>query len=1568
MMRCALTLGLTALLAVTATAQQSSAQRITPIRAAIAILDSDQTAGYPTNRTPHVWYNLENNGRVKPTGMTFSNYAKASEWSAAAVARWTAQGFVPPGAGTPVTKRDAVYWEMRLSQASDDQIANTDVILLPVYGFVSLNSVERERLRQFMDKGGVLWVDVSSTGTMEPVNGFPLPFMIQTVPGPGQFFLDFNQPLLSYPMTLTDADVVQLQSGPPFVGVQALNLTTAGFGSLDGILQTLQPDSLRLQSVASDNLGSTISVGRVGDGYMVVTSRAVARTMNRVPSGAGFVNNDGPRSVSPRYDRTSDAAAKLVVNMVHLTSGFNQGAKGSRGMRSSPIDLGAPMLQRFTESLPLTPVGPNSYQPPVVYKGVMIVSAQDQVFVYDADPKADLDGDGNPDDGVIDYGRGSSYDLLWASGPLSGPISGPVATEVANTANPNMRDQVMVVDADGTLHSFAIFAYDVNGVIQGGLAVAPDYSVVPSSGAAAFDFGADGPGPYAPVVHDGFVYVVDSQDSGLSRVGRSWVLDPSTGQQVRTGGTGWSIGGVGAGGVMPDPSGPPTIGYIPIADNSGGLDRVMYVPSRANTLGPTNTAGLASIWLGAKGERPASATEGGGLLTVQTRAAGQGLDVYIPGPAEPRSLGVRLTIIRPNGDPYTAAEMDAAFTGFVTQVNGILTFQMEGGASLVPGFGVRVDYTIDWGNGSPALTSQVIRGQLNLPDDANRARRVLHSIGLTSKGTLHVVFSSQNSSTAPGAVPGGSYYAIREEGRGNFKFLTRFDLYDPHRINLNQASSVDYPEALVNNDGLARAPSPVAPFLGGRMQRLTYVGGPAIANDTVYVTAKGIKPLGFFAIPYLIVMAFPAEPEVPEIRVGDINGGFTILQPDVNRSAFTAGTWTPDTFTILQPGQFTYDRDPGGNAGTIRIDNLSATTRGPIVNCLNTSQPIILRRNGQPDLLIEPNARASRWNRLQWYSVYSGVDGNSPVFVSGNTMFLAGASSWPSILAGTGFAPAGQVFAMDAQISSNNTFLNLPAADAVRPWLRQLYSIVFNTPTDVVVNPAYRWPQLSGTTSFSDYGIRLQQTVLQQTGGGYASASRGVVGGDGGLYTWANEGIWSFRRANFLVADEGRVARMDSVGNPIWSLSTTFQGGQEGDVGAAATTRPLVRPTRAYSLGERQILVVDTGSNRVLRLDVSGRELRTLSGFRLDPNYRPAGIEAGANLQLNGPRDAITFTRVVRAANNPMSDAQPVEYWVHYLIADSGNRRLVELVDRYNYDPVNRQVGNVVLYSGSNDPALGVLFWHSPAAYTGGKFIYTSLSRVYVDDGANSRWVYAAGIGETMPARADIGLDTPAAATERKANDGNGGIVVFDGATSVVITEVSVPAMPANVFYNPATGTFNSPATAARTKRMGNLNSVTMRNITVGGGTQLAIMFTDGEGVFEVTGSGAVWDVRWMMPKQAYTAMRRDGSDNLVFSENPNDFRPTYAKRLDSGEVLICNGYGGWYQRALQSDARVPFTGEVILVDGDFDPSNAAPFGFGFGKLNLGFKTLSVRAQLDNRASPDRESRGIVLPLFADRQ
>lgn len=1540
---------------------QNYAKRTTTVNVATVLIESDQTSGQPSNLTPHVWFNLDSNTRIKPAGYDFVNPNKESQFTAAITNRWnTLAPGTAPAAGTLTNKRHAPYWELRLSTATDEQLGRLDVLLLASQGFVSLNPGEREKLRRFVEKGGVLWVDVSSLTTFDAYNGLPFPIATTGVVSGAGSYADYLNPLLTYPATITDADLLAMQSDFN-VSRAPSSLATAGFPALDSIAEPLQVDTLRFTSVAVDNKGAYVSSAQMGDGFIVVTTKSVATTLNRLPNGGGgYVPNNGAVAGTNSGDRSADAAAKLALNILSLNSGYGGTLRGPRKAGSSgPGDMGAPMLQDFADvNNSLTPGSPNGYRPSAIFKGLLAVATDSQILVYDVDPKKDIDGDGDPDDGIRDFARGASYDLIWSSQVMAGPLSAPIGIEVPNAATGIPLDQIVVTDSAGSIHAFEAFPFSPAGVLQGLPAATPAYSVNPDTGGADYDFGQMDGGPYAPAFSEGYLIMADTQNNGLSRSGRVWVANPATGRQVTTNGTGWSVGGSAASSAIGDTSFSPTVGYIPIADNSGGVDKVVYVPFRPNPAGgPQATAGLASVWFATKGERPPNLQDTPATLQVFTRANSQGLTIYKPTTAtDDLGLGVRLSIIKPNGDPYSALEMDQTFTGAYSESNGVLTFVKKGAAPPFPlGYGVRIDYTIDYGTGVPGLSALTVRSSINFPDDTDRARRVVHGAALSPKGTVHVVVSSQDPSTKSG----GTYYALKEEGRGNFRVLNRFDLYQQHVITTNQANDINYPETLQNTDPILNyAPG----ILAGRMEQQTFMSGPVISNGVVFVTGQGNKNLIFARVPYSFTMAFRAEPETLRVEVGNLANGFSILQPDLARSDYAPGG-RPDVFSVLQPGQYTYE-DERGDAGTLRIDNLSATGRGPLTNVLSTSQPIILRRNNQDDLLLEPS-RLGNWSQMLWYMVWLGTDSRGPMFASGRTLYSAGQSDWASILVGAGtFVPIGQVYAMDTLIAPNDKFLG--SSDPNRPWNKQLYQILGTGGfANIEVNPAVKWPLVQGITSFDEYRVRLQQTLLKIPGGGFAGRAHGVVGGNGTVVAWADQGTWGFRSGDFVVADEGRVIRFDQVGSPVWSITGTTKSGPAGDTGTAAEVAPLIRPTRAYAVGDRQVMIVDTGANKIMKTDISGREIRTITGYRIDPNFRPAGYSANESTQLNVPRDVITFTTVKAAAQNPFSNAQPLEYWVHFVIADAGNNRLIELVDRYNYQ--NNRIGGVINDSNGQN-GIGVLYWHSPASVSGAGFSYTSLSRTFIDAGVNSRWVYAAGIGNLLPTRADLGVDTPATATDRKADEGNGGIVIIDGANTQVINRVVVPGIGANVYYNDVTASFNSPATAVREKKLSNLNSVTLRTrVNGGGGSEIVVMFTDAEGVFEIGDSGGgAWTVEWMLDRKAYSAMRRIGT-TLTTTDNPLDFRATYARRLESGDVLVCNGYTGFYRRNLPADQRVRFTGEVALINGDFDPGGTG-YGFDWGKTNLGFETLSIRALLNNKPGGVRDARGIVGPVFADRQ
>jgi len=164
---------------------------------------------------------------------------------------------------------------------------------------------------------------------------------------------------------------------------------------------------------------------------------------------------------------------------------------------------------------------------------------------------------------------------------------------------------------------------------------------------------------------------------------------------------------------------------------------------------------------------------------------------------------------------------------------------------------------------------------------------------------------------------------------------------------------------------------------------------------------------------------------------------------------------------------------------------------------------------------------------------------------------------------------------------------------------------------------------------------------------------------------------------------------------------------------------------------------------------------------------------------------------------------------------------------------------------------------------------------------------------------------------------------------------------------------------------------VSLRYIDSGAGLVLTVMVSTDRGVFELwerpigAGPATRWEVRWMLPTKAYVNMRRSSLTATNFTlpqlgSNSVGFRPMHARRLDSGDVLIVNGYTG--------TTRIgnTFNGEIILVNGNFNlgnPDIRQP-GYDINRMNLGFNSLSILFELP----PVQGIRGIVRPVFAERQ
>ena len=150
-------------------------------------------------------------------------------------------------------------------------------------------------------------------------------------------------------------------------------------------------------------------------------------------------------------------------------------------------------------------------------------------------------------------------------------------------------------------------------------------------------------------------------------------------------------------------------------------------------------------------------------------------------------------------------------------------------------------------------------------------------------------------------------------------------------------------------------------------------------------------------------------------------------------------------------------------------------------------------------------------------------------------------------------------------------------------------------------------------------------------------------------------------------------------------------------------------------------------------------------------------------------------------------------------------------------------------------------------------------------------------------------------------------------------------------------------------------------------------MIADNNGVYELVQQGGGWIAVWAMPREAYLVLRRTrriAGPELPTTKNPMDFIPTFARRLNSGEVLIVNGYVGSHRVAslphistFGIDPGDPFGGDVVILSGAI---NAAPNvrGFDWNKPNLGLDSFYVNFELP----PVTGTRSLQGPVFADKR
>ncbi len=1572
-----------------------------PIKVGTLVVDR---VGEPSNSAPHTWSQLDKDRSIKPAGWSLVNPRAQTVVTDTIQNRWTVLTGAAPAIGTRLTKREAPYWEVRLSTTSLEVLAEYDALLLPVDGFISISPIQREKLRRFVDQGGLLWVDFhKSFGvSVDTVNCLPLPLELTSVSS--VLYADTANPLVSRPNKLSINELGALYGGGGLVGQE---ITTVG--PTTNIQSWLIGDSLKWNSVVGTATNQfTAGVARLGDGYILATTRGVSSVLNQGLTQTGTVTvNTGYRSELFYRTNAWDAAAKLIINGLSLASEYSAEGRGTRKTNATGVNLTAPLYKNFVR-----PGRPSST--PTFYNGKMLISEGGRVTCIDISSR-DIDGDGNQDDGLQDA-FSQTYDVLWQSAVVGGGgMSAPTVTQLPRAVAADFdQDVVLVQDSTGRV---SMFPMDPTASLNAVPAI-NQWSVPNISRTGISNF------PAAPVVHEGIAFISDTgNNDGLGRI---WCIDLARNSIMRS--TNDFV--ISSANRLGPVSGSPTIGYIPILDNSGGVDKVVYLPFKGD---PQRQAGFVSLWFGTRGESPVQVTASGSVLSVVTRAATQNLPIYLPGGVGNPSLGVKVSVIDPvTGVPFNTALTESFFTGNITAggSNGSLNIELsatgQGRVWNGPGqdASLRIDYTLDWGaptfGANGATKDSFIRGDLQLPDDTGSARQIMGNIAMAANGNLFVVTSNPDELGL-----GGSFFCIKENGRGDFRVLYRWEAFDEFQYNtLGGSTSFNYDGSTIDYDGLLSFPG-IGGFLNRKPGNVRFVGGPVVHGDTAYCAVSFGKPFGPGDRSRWVtsVMAFDTDPLPLECTVAGLtSGNFAMLQPDIARSAIKTA---PTTTTILQPGNFIYEAVNGN--GRVSLQNSAVSSRGKIRDCIAFNIPFAIRRQGSPDIIVEPELDSNnivlgpgqtspmvagnaqgRWNPMKWQMVLNGFTmsnnfENSQMFMGGDTLYMGGGSFLPSLLRGVpNFTTTdGFIYALDTRVAG--TDIRSPIAKqswmspntVARTWQKYI-SLVDIGPIDpdegvptVIPSPYMVWPTTTGIRTISDLEIRVRQATITDP------KVVAISGGDRGIAAWSPSNTFYFTKGDFIVADEARIVRVDSTGGPIWSSEGSASGGDPESAGGSASFAKFSNPTRVYATGLSTYIVADPGSNRIAEVDSSGKEIRTITGFKVDPSYIPTGVQDNTNTKLSMPSDVVTFTtyedistipvsqRPAPATNNPFATG-PNEYWIHYVIADTGNNRVIEIVDRYVYDARNRRIGEAVKYFDVNSQTptierqgFGILRWQIKGELLKKKYAYNSIDRVYFTDGLGTRPIYVFGFGNIQASGSSFGLDTPTTVSQDNPM-GSGGVVLYDPVSGKhkVVEQFSMPAIPAGALWNDATGSFASAARPATTRKIQGLKSATVRWIAGGVGDQLAVMITDNTGVYELIEQPAVgatpafWSMRWFLPNEAYEVMRRSRASGWPTAKNPEKLEASYARRLSSGEVIVVNKHVGRqrtkspisFSPTFGLQPGDPFSGEVLLINGDF--AGGGRPGFSLTAPNLGFDGFSINFELPPLAG----TRPLTAPRFADKR
>ena len=554
---------------------------------------------------------------------------------------------------------------------------------------------------------------------------------------------------------------------------------------------------------------------------------------------------------------------------------------------------------------------------------------------------------------------------------------------------------------------------------------------------------------------------------------------------------------------------------------------------------------------------------------------------------------------------------------------------------------------------------------------------------------------------------------------------------------------------------------------------------------------------------------------------------------------------------------------------------------------------------------VDESAAATQPNQLRPGGEISG-NPNTPLLRYGEYTASGSRVSFFNFGVGTGGSRqlAGNLSEPQAITATPNVDANNPAQQPAPVTLNLHTNLLWYTPPFAVNGPVSGLSKAGGTLFLTD-GVSVYQptaspstipfgkavTFDPKAPGNFIQLPSPVgtvlaapsIGGSVMTIT-GTAGTATLTRQFTLIADNNRILETDTAGNAVWATdSTTAANGARTD---------FSHPTALAQVAPNDYLVADTGNNRCVRFDRAGDVIWELTTFT-----DPKGLLApGQPMSLNQPSSVqIRFGADI---NSP-----------YYLIADSGNNRVLEVQDH-------------------------VLTWVSHTADQNGRAYRYGSATYYGAGGGTPTYIAAAVTNTRIAPLAASGALSPA------SGDAPGGsIVLFN-------------YLPTATLYGVYTSFQTQTGTAApyTSVPFSVLNPRFLSVFAPASGTVPSLLYADDNGAFDLS-YDSTKKVFFAAPgalnfpagkgtetiNTTYHTMTLPvvGVTGTPYSRIGIPFVPTSIQRLDSGSAnpryLITQTHS---QAELGTDAR-RIGGEVFEVDGNTAAgTNTAVGGFGGATLS----------------------------------